>query len=317
MALDPSARYPGQVDTTTDPTGYPLGAAQDITVPGDGTGTPWQKDLVNDIWGFFQAMLAAVSATATGTPDKVGASQYLSAIQSLTTTAINAVSLQAAYLRSVALAQTAPHIDVTTNSFQVGGTVDPMLFRVVNSTETSTAKKLAVLFETSLNTLAVSGITTLSAALNGTSINASGNVAVTGATSTGTLSVGGSPIASGTYTPAVSAPSGTGIDVGDFTNLAGVYSQNGKTVTFAIFSTVATTSWSGPVECVLTMPTAGTISGRVIASVQCFGASDSFADRAVLINNTGDTSFKLEIEPDGGPTGVGREMWITGMYRLT
>lgn len=217
MALDPSARYPGQVDTTTDPTGYPLGAAQDITVPGDGTGTPWQKDLVNDIWGFFQAMLAAVSATATGTPDKVGASQYLSAIQSLTTTAINAVSLQAAYLRSVALAQTAPHIDVTTDSFQVGGTVDPMLFRVVNSTETSTAKKLAVLFETSLNTLAVSGITTLAAALNGTNINASGNVAVTGATSTGTLSVGGAAVTSGSFSVTPNAVTGTGASTGDVT----------------------------------------------------------------------------------------------------
>lgn len=79
MAIDPSAEYPGQVDTS-DPTGYPLGAAQDITVPGDGTGTPFQKLWLSDLWGFLQALLADVSATPTGTPDKVGASQYLDAI---------------------------------------------------------------------------------------------------------------------------------------------------------------------------------------------------------------------------------------------
>ena len=80
MAIDPSALYPGQIDTS-DPTGYPYGAAQNVTVAGDGTGTPLEKDLVNDIFGFQQALLEEANITPSGTPDKVGASQYLEAIQ--------------------------------------------------------------------------------------------------------------------------------------------------------------------------------------------------------------------------------------------
>lgn len=80
MALDPSARYPGQIDVS-DPTGYPYGAAQNITVVGDGTGTPWEEDLVNDIFGFQQALLDEAGITPSGDPDKVGASDYLSAMK--------------------------------------------------------------------------------------------------------------------------------------------------------------------------------------------------------------------------------------------
>ena len=149
MAINPNTRYPGQTDTT-DPTGYPYGKARNIVTPGDGTGTPYERDVVSDIWGFFQALLGAASIVPSGTPDKVGASQYLTAIQGL----IANVSLQAAYLRSVALSQIAPHIDVATASLQVGGTADAMLFRVVNSTQTTTAKILAVLGTTTLPSVA-------------------------------------------------------------------------------------------------------------------------------------------------------------------
>lgn len=79
MAINPSTKYPGQIDTS-DSTGYPYGKAQNITVSGDGTGTPWEKDLVNDVFGFQQALLKSVNATPTGTADKVGASQYLDAL---------------------------------------------------------------------------------------------------------------------------------------------------------------------------------------------------------------------------------------------
>ena len=79
MAIIPSAEYPGKIDTS-DPVGYPQGKAQNITTPGDGTGTPWEKSIVNDFLGFQQALLAEAQATPTGTPDKVGASQYLDAI---------------------------------------------------------------------------------------------------------------------------------------------------------------------------------------------------------------------------------------------
>jgi len=79
MALDPKTRYPGQV-STLDP-GYPNGKAQNIVVVNDGTGTPWEQDLVNDFLGFEQALLDAARITPTNTPDKVGASQYLDALR--------------------------------------------------------------------------------------------------------------------------------------------------------------------------------------------------------------------------------------------
>lgn len=78
MALDPSARYPGQVDVGA--TGYPFGRARNIDTEGDGTGTPLEKDLVNDIFGFQQALLQNAGLTPTNIPDKVGSSQYLQAV---------------------------------------------------------------------------------------------------------------------------------------------------------------------------------------------------------------------------------------------
>lgn len=83
MAIDLSAEYPGQVDTTTDPAGYPQGQPRNVVVDGDGTGTPFEARWMSDLWGFLQALLSRVSATATGNPDKVGVSQYLDAIESL------------------------------------------------------------------------------------------------------------------------------------------------------------------------------------------------------------------------------------------
>ena len=82
MALDYTARYPGQTDVDA---GYPQGKAKDINAPGDGTGTPWQRDLVNDFWGLIQSLLARFGKTPTGVPDEVGASQYLDALDQLVT----------------------------------------------------------------------------------------------------------------------------------------------------------------------------------------------------------------------------------------
>lgn len=84
MAIDPSAEYPAQIDTS-DPTGYPLGQPRNITTSGDGTGTPLEKKWLADLWGFLQALLAEVNLTSgiTGVPDKVGASDYLLALKTL------------------------------------------------------------------------------------------------------------------------------------------------------------------------------------------------------------------------------------------
>ncbi|HET7545487.1 MAG TPA: hypothetical protein VFK05_36720, partial [Polyangiaceae bacterium] len=80
MALNPSAAFPGQI-STFDPTGYPFGKAQNDVSPGDGQGTPLEAALVNDLFGFQQSLLSAAGLTPSGTPDKVGASQYLDAVK--------------------------------------------------------------------------------------------------------------------------------------------------------------------------------------------------------------------------------------------
>jgi hypothetical protein len=51
-----------------------------VNVSLDGTGTPWQEDLVNDWFGFFQSLLDEAGITPDESPDEVGASQYLEAL---------------------------------------------------------------------------------------------------------------------------------------------------------------------------------------------------------------------------------------------
>lgn len=81
MAINPESLYPGKIAPST--ADYPYGAARNITTPGDGTGTPWEAALVNDIFGLQQSLLSDAAIVPTGTPEKVGASQYLDAMRKL------------------------------------------------------------------------------------------------------------------------------------------------------------------------------------------------------------------------------------------
>lgn len=81
MAINPETQYPGKIAPSTPD--YPYGAARNITVPGDGTGTPWEAALVNDLFGFQQALLSEAGLVPTSSPEKVGASQYLDAINAV------------------------------------------------------------------------------------------------------------------------------------------------------------------------------------------------------------------------------------------
>jgi hypothetical protein len=78
MALIPGTRYPAQTDADGD---YPHGKARNAGSYNDGTGTPLEKDWVNDLWGFLQALLRAARITPSGDPDDAGASQYLEAVE--------------------------------------------------------------------------------------------------------------------------------------------------------------------------------------------------------------------------------------------
>lgn len=82
MSLDYRATYGAQV-LSGDP-GYPYGKPRNVTVSGDGTGTPWEASLVGDYFGFLQSLLVAANITPSGNADKVGASDYLAAVKYLT-----------------------------------------------------------------------------------------------------------------------------------------------------------------------------------------------------------------------------------------
>lgn len=73
-------RYPLQVDTDPD---YPQGKARNRTSLGDGTGTPWEKDLVNEFIGSMQAIVAAGGITPSETGERVGSSDVVLAINAL------------------------------------------------------------------------------------------------------------------------------------------------------------------------------------------------------------------------------------------
>jgi hypothetical protein len=81
MAINPSTLFTGKI--TAPNSDYPYGSARDIVTPGDGLGTPLKASWLNDIWGFLQALLSESSITPNGNPDKVGSSQYLQALQSI------------------------------------------------------------------------------------------------------------------------------------------------------------------------------------------------------------------------------------------
>jgi hypothetical protein len=78
MAISPLAEYPGNVAPGSSE--YPFGRARNVTVPGDGTGTPWEEAFINDLFGFFQAFLDTEGTTPTGTADTATASQYQDAL---------------------------------------------------------------------------------------------------------------------------------------------------------------------------------------------------------------------------------------------
>jgi hypothetical protein len=91
MAINLILKYPAQV--IAGDLFYPWGKARNITVSGDGTGTPWEADLVNDWLGFFQSLLLESGQTPSNNPDKLGTSQYLDAIKYLTGNIVGAFNV--------------------------------------------------------------------------------------------------------------------------------------------------------------------------------------------------------------------------------
>jgi len=76
----PSSKYPTQVQVVAN---YPHGRAKNKVSESDTTGFPLEKDWVNDWLGFCQAMVVHAGITPTNTPEQVGVSQVMDAIEYL------------------------------------------------------------------------------------------------------------------------------------------------------------------------------------------------------------------------------------------
>jgi hypothetical protein len=67
--------------TISNTTGtYPNVTANNVTAPGAGDGTPYTKAVIDDLWGFAQAVLTYGGATPTGVAESATNSQRLDAI---------------------------------------------------------------------------------------------------------------------------------------------------------------------------------------------------------------------------------------------
>jgi hypothetical protein len=101
MALRPIDRYPAQVDTDA---AYPHGKARNAGSFQDGTGTPYEKDIINDTLGFHQGLLLAAGITPSGDPDSATVSQYVDAVRAVSVDATSLRNLRRALmLRPVSL----------------------------------------------------------------------------------------------------------------------------------------------------------------------------------------------------------------------
>lgn len=78
MSLKLNERYPGRF--TNPSADYPFGSFKNRTAPSAKDGSYLEKDWANDKEGFFQSLLSGAGVTANGLVDKVGSSQFYTAL---------------------------------------------------------------------------------------------------------------------------------------------------------------------------------------------------------------------------------------------
>lgn len=81
MAIIPRSLYPLKFKPVIP--AWPQGEPQRISVGGDGTGSPWEVEIVKDIMGLQQALLLKAGVTPTGTPETALVSQYYDCLTTL------------------------------------------------------------------------------------------------------------------------------------------------------------------------------------------------------------------------------------------
>ena len=93
MAISLILTYPTKANAGN--ANYPYGVPRNVTVPSDGTGTPWEETWITDKEGFFQGLLTRASLVPTGSADTVLASQYHDALDSLYLNAVGTLRTNA------------------------------------------------------------------------------------------------------------------------------------------------------------------------------------------------------------------------------
>lgn len=252
--------------------------------------------------------------------------------------ALDLHTLQAAYDRSVAEGETAPHIALAGATFIIGGTASGTLL-TVNGTTGKVSLLSGVDVEGGLNIndgdldvgggaggiTAAGDITGASVDLSGTAnvgglLTAEGNAQFDGDVNIDSnftvtkdnviFAASGGGLADGAWTPSVSSVSGTGVVSGDFTSLTGHFIQLGKTLFFTIDMVVDTTGWSG--ACTVEFdPPVGTVSGnaRGTTTLENPGAATTFS---LLKLGTG---LAVNMTP-GASTGPGQGIHVSGSVTL-
>jgi hypothetical protein len=81
MAINPQVKYSGKV--TPGNSDYPYGSARNVTTPNDGTGTPWDDDAINDVFGFQQALLGGDGIVPSGNAETSLVSQYMQGLEAI------------------------------------------------------------------------------------------------------------------------------------------------------------------------------------------------------------------------------------------
>lgn len=74
MALILTTTYPSQANAAD--ADYPQGSGKNDVVAGDQSGTPFDNQWFNDIWGFLNYLIAYAAITPSGNPDTAQVSQY-------------------------------------------------------------------------------------------------------------------------------------------------------------------------------------------------------------------------------------------------
>ncbi|MHA6160960.1 hypothetical protein ACX3X6_08660 [Pseudomonas sichuanensis] len=128
MALKLNEKYPGRFNNPT--ADYPQGSFKNRTTPTSEDGSYFEQDWANDHLAFLSSLLAGAGFTANGDVDKVGASQYYSAliqiISSRATDYLNTTRIDVVSSANVNLSTLAPntrHINITGSSGIAGFTL--------------------------------------------------------------------------------------------------------------------------------------------------------------------------------------------------